>query len=328
MAGEAVEVLEGLLQRVLVHLRPALACQQQEGDALEAGRVHVAVTETDAAASVPAAVVHVELQVVGHLLNERQDRLVAGAQVILAEPDAAVAGAPGIGVNFFSILVLRHHFLDPAAGDLEVLLLAGREQVEQAQVNTRSGIVAGLRQPVRLVAHDLCRLRTVERPGLAVGAQHRNVYNNLIGCLGVRRLLDHELDDAVRGLGLRDDGAELDARINVLELLAVDRLDPLADLDLAGGLGGRSFVHPAHLHLEGRQDQVDTDADRSEMLNRRAYRGLARCGTEDLDILVELGRGHLGRGRRIGRAQQCGQQINRTCCLCMLHESNPPLGNN
>lgn len=139
--------------------------------------------------------------------------------------------------------MLGHLRLHPAADDLEILLLAGREQEQHAEPHA---VGVGPRQVVRLAADDLLRLRAVERPGGAVRTQHR---------------------------------------------------------DLHDGLGGRTLVDAADLHLERRQDEVDPDADRAEVLDRRAGVGLLWIRAEKRLLFVERA---LERGRRdIRRADGC-----------------------
>jgi hypothetical protein len=72
-------------------------------------------------------------------------------------------------------------------------------------------------------ADDLIGFRAIERPGLAEGAEDGDLHGN-----GSRQVLDGELKHAVGGLRFLKDLAELDARIDVLESLPVDRLDDLA----------------------------------------------------------------------------------------------------
>ena len=98
-------------------------------------------------------------------------------------------------------------------------------------------MVAFRSQPVSHAADDLVGLRAIQRPGLAVGAEYRDLHHDLLR-YGLGCILDHQRDLAVSRLGLGDDVAELDARINLLELLPIDRLDDLAGLEFACRLGG------------------------------------------------------------------------------------------
>lgn len=110
-------------------------------------------------------------------------------------------------------------------------------------------------------------------------AEHRDLHNHHFR-LGLRRVLDHQLDRAVASLGRGDDLPELDARVDGGELLAVDRFNELAHLKLAGGLGGRAFLDAGDLHHKGRLHQLDADADRPEPGDQLRRCRFGRCRGE------------------------------------------------
>jgi len=121
------------------------------------------------------------------------------------------------------------------------------------------------------VANDPLRLRAVQRPGLAVGTENRDLDDHLFG-LGVRRVFDHELHHTVGGLGCGQDLGELDSRVDVLEFLPVDRFDNLTSLQLTSRRRGRTSLDVLDLHHEGGLMQFNPHADRPEAVDR-----LQRC---------------------------------------------------
>ena len=132
-------------------------------------------------------------------------------------------------------------------------------------------------------ANDLVRLRAVERPGLAVGPKHRNLHRDRLGLA-----LDGELEQAIGCLRRGEDSAQLDARVNVLELLPVDRLDDLPLLEFPGRGGRRTFLDVRDSNDEGRLEQVDPHAYGAEALDVGERFGFARArGEEAAGILVE-----------------------------------------
>ena len=87
------------MQGVVGHVRAAFLGQQQEGDHRGAAGVEVAPAvgqAADPAAAGPGVVVLAGHRVIDPLLDVRQHLLVAGAQVVFAQRDAAVAEVPGV----------------------------------------------------------------------------------------------------------------------------------------------------------------------------------------------------------------------------------------
>ena len=273
VAGEAVELGEGFIEHVLVHLHAAEFGHEQEAHAVHAGGMDLAGADgvgesRRCPAPAPAAVEHVFLQLLGLLLDDGKHALVAGAQVILAKPPTHVAPGP---IHPAEILDVLH----PALHHREILVLTGGEQE-----NDRSPLwLVLLSDKVGEIPDDLVGFRAIHGPGLAVGSHHRDVDGDFAG------ILDFEDDFPVLGLGLGDDVAEDDARIDFFEHFAVDALDDLAFLQLAGFLGGGARLHVADLHGHAGADQVDADPDRAEVSDKpwlaAVAAGALRKGVED-----------------------------------------------
>ena len=215
--------------------------------------------------SAPAAVVHVLPQILGHRLDLRQHAGIAGAQIVFADTRALVALLP---VHVAHRLKILH----PAPHHREILLFPGGKQ-EQHRAPARLLV---LRQHLGELADDLVGLRAVERPGLAVAPHHRDGDDHL------SLALDLEADRAVAGFRLGDDVAEDLARVALLEDLAVEALDDLARLELAGLRGGRALLDIADDRREARLLDVEADSHRAEVLDvPRTGTVVGRVGVED-----------------------------------------------
>jgi hypothetical protein len=115
------------------------------------------------------------------------------------------------------------------------------------------------------------KLRTIlsdfgqsQRPGVAVRAQRLELHDDLPRrAVGLVR--DDHFHPAVRGLGLGDHVAELDARVDVRQRLAVDRVDDHARLESAGLLGRRAGLDRLDPDNEVRLEQVETHSHRAEL---------------------------------------------------------------
>ena len=214
------------------------------------------------------------------VLDDRERNGITGAEVVFAERDAAEADMPCVTISARFV----GQFVDPCFHRGEVLFIAGGEQEEHARVGETFGCIR-FGNVVGETADDFFRLRAIERPGLAVGPKHRNVDDD-----GLYFCLDGKLEHAVGGLGFREDVAKLDARVDVLEGLAVDCLDDLAFLE-SGGFGGRAGFNGSRPDCEGGLVKLDGHTDRAETLD--GCNGFFFCGRggEDRLLLVKGLRG-------------------------------------
>ena len=89
-----------------------------------------------------------------------------------------------------------------------------------------------LAQIVSEVADDLVGLLTVEWPSGAVWAEHGDIHNHCF-CWGIHCIANYQSHFAVGGLHVVDDVTELDTRVDLGELLAIDGIDDLTLLDAA-----------------------------------------------------------------------------------------------
>ena len=228
------------MEHVVRYLDAAFLGQHEKGNDMGAGRIEVPVSVCGqgSPSSGPGIVVLRLGRVIDPLLDIREDFLVAGPQVTLGKRDAPVTNVPGIPV--------RRCIPRPVAHDRQVFLFPGREQEQHADAAKAFGC-AGFGKVICNAANDLVRLRAVERPGLAVGPKHRNLHRDRLG-----PALDGELEQAIGCLRRGEDSAQLDARVDVLELLPVDRLDDLALLEFPGRGGRRTFLDVGDSNDEGR----------------------------------------------------------------------------
>ena len=203
------------------------------------------------AAATPATAVHVDPEFLGHLLDYRQHALIARAQVVFAETWSFVTLLPVHPADGLDVL-------HPAAHHIEIILLTGGEQEDH---RSPLGLVL-LRQEVGQLANDLVRLRAVERPGVAVAAQHRNLHGDIAEVPDLQNHL------AVGGFRPGDEVAEDDAGVNLLEGGAVDAFDNLAFLQFASSCGGGPLLDIVDLHRHARAHQVDADPHRPEIAHQ------------------------------------------------------------
>ena len=130
----------------------------------------------------------------------------------------------------------------PVSDDIQIFLFPGREQEQHADAAKTLGGFR-LRKVIGRTAYNLVGLRAIERPGLAVAPQHRNLHSDRLGFA-----LDGKLEQAIGCLCRGKDFPQLDTRINVGQFLSINRFDNLVLLEFPGCCGRRTFLDVTDLH--------------------------------------------------------------------------------
>ena len=136
-------------------------------------------------------------------------------------------------------------------------------------------IGVALLNELRHLPDNAIGLLTVQRPGLAVGAEYRNLHHDFLR-LSILIIPNHKLDHTIAGFGLGNDVAQDLARVHILEYATIDAVDQLTLLQHPGRRGGRSLLHILDPHAEGRLQQLDTDPHRPEPIDRLKLRLVIR----------------------------------------------------
>ena len=298
-SGVAVKVNQRAQQCVIGNIGAAFPGQQQERDHRRAARIQVSVAVGDRANSAPAGP-GVEVlpldRVIDPFLYAREHLLVAGAQVVFTQRNTAETEIPGVGVRAIGDAPR------PFSHYLQILVLAGGQEEQHADAGD-AFVRLGLGEIVGDLAHDLVRLGAVQRPGLAVRAEHGNLDYDRFS-----QALDGELESAVGGFSFAEYPGQLHARVDVGEFLTVDGLDDLPLLQLTGGFGGRAFLDILDLHHECGLMQFDPHTDRPEAIDGLHRLGLTRTGGEYRRALVKTlcSRLRFVRGAGVGTNQKYG----------------------
>ena len=220
------------------------------------------------------------LGVVAIVLQQRQDRLVARAKIVLRARDAVVAVVPRHVAHATNAVVpgLR----PPRVGVLQelrevllharhVLVVAGGQQKQARHAIEQRVLLHPVRARIELrrLLDDLLRLGRGQREALAVRAQHRNLDGHRLAGPALARP-DFKGQHAVGGLGPGQRIAQHDQRVPALELLAVDAQDDVALGELARGRGVRQrlFHRNDNAFVNPRLDAGDPDRPELILLRR------------------------------------------------------------
>ena len=215
-SGVPIEMYQRIVQRLVGHLRTAFFGQQQKGEHVRTSSVEVAVAVTgrDPAPPQPAAEVLRGHSIVHARLNVGENHRVSCAQIGFSQRNTAIADVPRI--------TMRLHVPRPFAGHGQILRLAGGKQEQHADTG-QSLLGVRLRKIVGHLPHDLVGFWAVKRPRLTVRSKHGHLHRN-----GRGHTSDGEFQQAISSFRLSEQLAELNARIDIGQLTAIDAINDLS----------------------------------------------------------------------------------------------------